>query len=380
MASGLAVSLLPPVAMAAKTDPEQGPESGSEQPLEQKLETGLQSAFEKVAPIGLAGAVWREGQMLWQGQTGKRIAGEETPIGASDLWHLGSNTKAMTAALWARLVEQGKLVWNMPVAEAVLSAGLDVQLHPGWQDRTVEDFMRHRAGLLDARYVNGVWLMAARIDRRPLPVQRADFTRRILEAAPEGPLGVYAYGNANYVLVGSLIEGITGLSWEEVMQQQMFGPLGMTSAGFGAPEGQQPYGHVWSGDKPQSIGPDAPVSDNPKTLGPAGTVHMGLSDYGLFLTAMMQAGWLTQDSLTRLQTPLEGETYALGWIAPGSRSWAAGPALLHNGSNTIWFATTVLAPARRLAIVAVSNDGSRGGDACSALVNEMIGTLTENAK
>lgn len=372
MASGLAASVLPSVSLAAQGHQELASDEGTEE----KLEAGLQAAFAKAAPVGLAGAVWREGRMLWQGQTGKRVAGEETPIGAGDLWHLGSNTKAMTAALWARLVEQGRLRWDMPVAEAVQAAGLDVQLHAGWQDRTVEDFMRHRAGLLDARYVNGVWLMASRIDTRPLPVQRADFTRRILEAAPEGPLGTYAYGNANYILVGALIEGVTGLSWEEVMQQQLFGPLGMTSAGFGAPTGAQPHGHMWSGDDVQSIGPDAPVSDNPKVLGPAGTVHMGLADYGLFLAAMLQAGWLSQDSLTRLQTPLENETYALGWLAPGSRPWAGGPALLHNGSNTIWFATVVLAPVIKLAFVSVSNDGTRGGEACSVLMTEMIEALT----
>ena len=375
MASGLASSVLPSVVMAAQSDT--APDG---QDTQQKLATGLQTAFAKDAPVGLAGAVWRDGQMLWQGQAGLRVAGEETPIGSADLWHLGSNTKAMTAALWARLVEQGKLRWDMPVNEAVTAAGLDVQLHAGWHDRTVEDFMRHRAGLLDARYVNGIWLMASRTDTRSLPAQRAAFAKRILEAAPEGPLGTFEYGNANYILVGSLIEGVTGLAWEEVMQQELFAPLGMTSAGFGAPEGQQPHGHTWSGDKATGIGPDAPVSDNPKALGPAGTAHMSLADYGLFLAAMLQPGWLSQDSLTRLQTPLENETYALGWIAPGTRRWAGGPALLHNGSNTIWFATVVLAPVIKLAFVSVSNDGTRGGEACSTLMIEMIEALTANAK
>lgn len=340
----------------------------------------MQSAFEQTAPVGLAGAVWQAGQMLWQGQTGLRVAGGDVAIGPDDCWHLGSNTKAMTAALWARLTEQGRAGWDMPVAEAVAKAGLDVNLHDGWRDRTVEDFMRHRAGLLDARHVNGVWLMAARLDTRPLNVQRADFARRILQAAPDGALGHFEYGNANYVLVGALIEGITGQVWEEVMQQELFGPLGITTGGFGAPVGAQPHGHAWSGETAQSFGPDAPVSDNPKALGPAGTVHMGLRDYGLFLAAMMQAGWLTQDSLTRLQTPLAGETYALGWIVPGVRGWAKGPALVHNGSNTIWFATAVLAPARNLAFVSVSNDGSKGGEACSVLMTKMIEAVGENAK
>ena len=336
----------------------------------------LAAMLGETGAVGLAGTVWQDGQTIWQGQAGSRVVDRNSPIGPDDLWHIGSNAKAMTAALWARLIEQGRASWNMPLIQAVEASGLDVKVHSGWGDRTVEDFLRHRAGLLDGPYVTDSWMDAAWRDERPLHQQRVSFVRSVLEAAPNGPLGDYQYGNANYVLAGALIEGVTGLTWEEAMQREIFAPLSIVQAGFGAPKGAQPQGHIHDGMAVRTFESDNPVADNPAALGPAGTVHISLADYGKFLRAMMVPGWLSQDSLTRLITPLPSEVYALGWIAPGQRKWASGPVLLHNGSNTMWFCTTVIAPARNLAMVSVSNDGTRGGRACSRLMDEMIAAVS----
>ena len=63
------------------------------------------------------------------------------------------------------------------------------------------------------------------------------------------PGTVYAYSNAGYVFAGLMAEEVTGQPWEELMQQRLFDPLKMKSAGFG-PTGQsnseridQPWGH-----------------------------------------------------------------------------------------------------------------------------------------
>ena len=73
---------------------------------------------------------------------------------------------------------------------------------------------------------------------------------------------------------------------------------------------------------------------------------------------------------------MEGEEYALGWIAMGRRGWASGPVLMHSGSNTMWFATAVLAPAVQQAFVTVANDAAQGQRACSILIPQMIAAST----
>lgn len=339
----------------------------------------IRKVLEGSSAVAVGGAVWREGRLLWKGQGGLRETGKPATVGPDDKWHIGSNTKAMTAAIWARLVEQGKAAWDMPLAEAVRAAGLDVQLNAKWGAATVDDFMRHRAGLSDGPWINLGWLLTSRADNRPLPVQRADLAKRILEAGPTLDYGTHQYGNANYILVGALIEGLSGMAWEDVMREQMFAPLGMTSAGFGAPLGDNPQGHEGNARRIKAVPATSPQSDNPAALGPAGTVHLTLDDYGRYLQAMMAPGWLSADSLTRLLTPLEGEDYGLGWGVLGSRGWAKGTAYMHNGSNTMWFSTVAIDPAGQLAIATVSNDGVNGQRACNMLIGEMLKNVTPSA-
>jgi D-alanyl-D-alanine carboxypeptidase len=64
---------------------------------------------------------------------------------ADDLVHIGSDTKAMTAVLVARLVQQGKLEWDSTIA-GVLPSIAD-SIHPDFRDVTVADLLRHVAGL-----------------------------------------------------------------------------------------------------------------------------------------------------------------------------------------------------------------------------------------
>src|SRR5690606_17826110 len=180
------------------------------------------------------------------------------------------------------------------------------------------------------------WLMTARGDPRSLPEQRRAIVAAALGAPPAGTPGRFAYGNANYVLVGAAIEQITGAAWEDVMRAELFAPLGLDSAGFGPPlaangSSDNAWGHRDMGGQRIAMPPDHPGADNPLALGPAGTAHMTLADYGRFLAAMMggRPGWLGPDSLRRLTTPppaAEGPPYACGWIV-GAQPWggADGP-------------------------------------------------------
>lgn len=50
-----------------------------------------------------------------------------------------------------------------------------------------------------------------------------------------GTVGTYEYSNLGYMVAGAMAEKLTGKSWENLMRVKLFNPLGMTSAGFGAP-------------------------------------------------------------------------------------------------------------------------------------------------
>ncbi len=343
------------------------------------VEAALDSVFERFAPVGLgAGLVSREG-LVASGVRGLRRKDGTEPVLTTDAWHLGSNTKAMTAVLFARLVEQGLADWDLKLVDA-----LPGEHDPAWADVRVVELMQHRAGLRDEDVLGQAWFMTARGDPATLPEQRLAVAKKALASAPGGTPGRFLYGNANYMVAAAAMEAITGQDWQALMLEQVFEPLGITSAGFGAPREPAPWGHLEQSGRMVSLPPSHPGSDNPAALGPAGTVHMTLEDYGRFLAVFLNDGLplLQPESVARLSQPAEGPppAYGCGWIVL-NQPWASadgttpGRVLAHDGSNTIWYATAAVAPARNLALIAVSNDGKAGAQACPALLRALIAGL-----
>jgi D-alanyl-D-alanine carboxypeptidase len=330
----------------------------------------LATALEGSGAPALAGAVVGRDGLIWTGAAGVRAAGGSDAVTDHDQWHLGSNTKAMTAMLYGRLVEEGRAAWGATLPDMFP----DLEIDPAWAETTVENLMTHRAGLLDEAVLDVPTRMGGFSDTRPLEEQRTELARRALTSPPTGEPGAFVYGNLNYILVGAAIERITGSTWENAIRAGLFEPLGMTSAGFGAPTGDQPRGHRDVFGQARTVEPDEPVSDNPPFLGPAGTAHMTLEDYARFLVLFLTdgGGFVTPETMARLTTPPDGGDYALGWVVATNSPLTGGPMLAHEGSNTMWHVTTIVAPARGVAVVGASNDHTRGGPATQGLAVSLI--------
>lgn len=336
---------------------------------------GFDAALDAAAGLGSpavgGGVVTRDG-LVWSGVRGVRRADGSDPVLIGDRWHLGSNTKAMTAAVFARLVEQGRTRWGLTLAEAFPGMPLD----PAWRDVPVEALMRHRAGLIDEPVLGRTWLMTARGDPKSLPEQRAALAASALSRPPAGEPGAFAYANLNYIVLGAVIEAIAGAPWEDVMRAQMFEPLGLASAGFGPPPDPNAWGHIQADGRPTPMDPASPYSDNPAALGPAGTVHMTIADYARWTQALCGGDWLSADSLARLgDAPETTSAYALGWLvlpAPPVGLFAGADRLLgHEGSNTMWHAVALVAPSRGAAVFAFANDEAKGAAAAQTLAQRL---------
>lgn len=333
----------------------------------------LDAVFASTAPPALAGAMVTRAGLSWSGVRGARQAGGDQPVTLQDRWHIGSNTKAMTAAVFARLVEAGRAHWEMTVAEAFPGLTLD----PAWRATPLTTLMRHRSGLADADVIGMDWLGVARADPRSLPAQRAALAAKAFGRPPSGAAGAFAYSNAGYIIVGAAIEAITGQAWEDVIRAELFQPLGLSSAGFGPPPDPNAWGHRTVGGQPLPVNPASPGADNPLALGPAGTAHMTLADNARWLQAVLGGGpqgWLGDDSLTRLTRTDEADpAYALGWIVrPAPAAGGMGRTIGHEGSNTLWHAMVVAAPDRGLGFIACSNDAAKGAMACRRLIQRLM--------
>lgn len=351
-------------------------------PASEELNAILETIREKHNLPALAGAIIQADGTVMLGAVGRRVADREAAVTIEDRWHLGSNTKAMTATLIGLLVEEGKLHWNATLADGFPE--LADRMHADWRAVTVEQLLSHHGGAPADLNADGLWLRLWQ--RRGTPEeQRRVLLEGVLTKPPAAEPGTkYIYSNAGYAIAGALAERVAGRPWEELMQARLFSPLGITTAGFGAPgdadQVDQPWGHRPSNDKHIPV-PPGPFADNPPAIGPAGTVHMSLGDYAKFIALHLdsaagaggEARLLRRETFAKLHADA-GDGYALGWGVT-QRDWG-GTVLSHAGSNTMWYCVARLAPEKGFAVVVATN---LGGPVAEKSCNEAAETLIRKA-
>jgi len=333
----------------------------------------IKPILEKHKLPGMAGLILDGESISAIGVNGVRKSGGTELIARDDLFHLGSCTKSMTATLIGMLVEEGKLSWSSTIGEIFA----DKKMDPLWRAVTLEQVLTHHGGAPADLNPGGLWSRLCKRKGTPIE-QRIELLEGVLGQPPAAAPGkTYIYSNAGYAIAGAMAEKVTGTAWEELMRKRLFDPLGMSSAGFGAPgkagSVDQPWGHRANGT-PVEPGPNA---DNPPAIGPAGTVHSTLGDWSKYIALHLQAAQgqprlLKSETFKKLHTPGVGDdSYAMGW-GVAERGWAAGRTLSHSGSNTMWYVVVWIAPGKNFAVLAASN---QGGDVAAKACDDLCGAL-----
>ncbi len=339
------------------------PSTDNTSPPTNGLQARVDQALQDNELVALGVVITDSNGILDLAVSGSRHSESEEAVEADDAWHIGSNTKALTALAYGRLVERGQARWRATLPE--LFPDLADEIDPAWSEITIEDLLSHRSGVGN---IDGRWLNDRRRDERSLVEQRLETTRQTLAQPPAGAPGTFAYSNLGYIIAGSAIEQIlqdeTGepVSWEGAMQDLVFeaapDPEARGGWGYGPPKaGLEGHRRTLLGAyKPAGTGPNA---DNPEALGPAGTLHVPLKAH-----ARLAAGFLTMDPdflpatlRDRLWTPYPdaSSNYALGWGTFDTSE--LGRVYSHNGSNTMWFSSIIIAPDHDLAVIVNTNKG-----------------------
>ena len=310
----------------------------------------------------LGGAIVTSQGLRGMAVTGMRKAGADAAATPDDLWHLGSDTKAMTAVVIAKLVEQGKLTWDTTI-EAVLPK-LVANARPEFSDITIAQLLAHRAGLV----ANLNWPQLARTPGQPRAQRLAAIQRAASTPLSSTPGAKFEYSNLGYVIAATMAETVADRAWEDMIRDVVFAPLGMTSVGFGGTgtlgKIDQPWPHQANGEPMPSNGPDV---DNPPIIGPAGIVHCSLGDWAKFIADQLRGlqghgALLTAESYRVLHTPQFGGNYAGGWLVV-NRPWGGGTVYSHAGSNTMNYAVVWMAPLKDFAVLVVTNQGGPQAEA-----------------
>lgn len=346
-------------------------------PLEPQANSVLQDAMAGKAVPGMAAIVIRDFAVETEYLAGVRALGSPAMIAPNDRWHLGSDGKAMTATLIAKLVDAGVLSWERTLAEML--PDLAATMQPAYRDVTLPDLLSHRAGLpqntADLEFFGTFYADAA-----PLIDQRLRYITRCLQEAPIGaPRGENAYSNTGFIVAAVCAERATGRTFEDMIVREVFDPLAIRSISFdqyGASD--EPQGHVDGRIANQ------PTDANPRMFSPAGAMRMTLRDWARFCIDQMRGergrGRLLRAETYRFVHAPQGETRsALGWGAAPHPMGLRGPALTHSGSDGNWYALVCLFPETGNGTLVVANAAeSMGGDEASvAALRAFAATVAE---
>ena len=331
----------------------------------------------------LAGAVVRDGRVVAAGAFGIRRVGTRIPVTIDDRFHIGSDTKAMTALLAAMLIESGKLHWDTTVGSVFPE--LAAAMAPDVGGVTLAQLLSHTSGIpsdnpAQDKLVEQSFAQPGNLDELRYWIV-AGLVKQQLRSKPGAQ---FAYSNLGYTLAGAIIERIGGRTWEELVAVRIFDPLGLKTAGFGPQSSlgrvDAPLGHRTLPNGTLKAMLAGPNGDNPEAIGPAGTVHMSVLDFAAW------AGWhagagrrgpalVDPETFRKLHTmvvdmPLKPDapvgtpssgSYGLG-IGRVSLPISAEPFLFHGGSNEMNLAYIMLQPKYDFAMVMMTNVGGDKAD------------------
>lgn len=343
------------------------------------LEETLRPIRDEARLPALAAAVTRRDGLVASGAVGLRRAGGGEQVSIDDCIHIGSCTKSMTATLCAVLVDEGKLRWDMTIEQAFPE--LKERILPEYRPVTLEQLLLHQSGLPeDGQPGDAFWkVLALKGDMRE---QRRAMVEIALNQKPAAAPGrKMLYSNFGYAVAGAMCEQATGKAWEDLMRERIFRPLGMSTAGFGAPGDKekvdQPFGHRGGSDAADPVPvPPGPRADNPAVLGPGGSVHCSLGDWAKYAALHLggdgRAIGLKPGSIEKLHAKVRDEGYAFGW-GQAKDAWHGADVYQHAGSNTMWFALVQISPKRDLAVLVATNCASKEArEACSAAAKKLV--------
>jgi CubicO group peptidase (beta-lactamase class C family) len=300
---------------------------------------------------------------------GERQWKKDAPIGASDRYCLGSISKPLTGLLVARLIDQGTIAWHTSIGEVfpelIEWLKSDKELFPGfsvpresrrWADRyarvTVADLMSHSSGLSRMpRSVNEEELLglldvpAGSTPSKNLRAKRKMYARVAMLDEPgsdpetqrgEG-LKPHCY-SGGCIIVASMLEELTGDTWEELMKTHVFKPLGIKRYAFGRLSSSQtldgPRYHLFDEDGVLHTAAHLNTSQIAYTHAPAGAVCLSLRAFGRIVSevASNASGFLKPETwreYTTLCPPGVTAPFTLG-------GWSVNQvptAIAHNGDN-----------------------------------------------
>jgi CubicO group peptidase (beta-lactamase class C family) len=297
---GLAVSVTP--SAIATENPVPSPTLASEDPTS-KIDKLLNVHTEGETFTG-AVLVARNGKILLSRGYGWADRDNQIANTPQTKYRLGSVTKQFTAVAILILQTQGKLDVQDPICSHI------PECPDSWQEITIHHLLTHTSGISNLTDFPDFKTFKATPTTPEQTISR--FKDKPLDFQPGKR---WNYSNSGYLLLGYLIEQVSGQSYEMFLQQNIFDPLQMTNTGYDHDDGSLATGYTGANshwEKPDYIDMSLPYA--------AGGLYSTVEDLYRWDQALFDTGQLvSQESLDLMFTPhakmtMNGLGYGYGWF------------------------------------------------------------------
>lgn len=340
----------------------------------QRVDERLQQLIQDERMVGLAVGIVEDGRIRFLKGYGVTHQGGD-PVTPNTIFRWASLSKGVAGDMVAKLAEEKKLSLYEPISKYSYS----LRLPAGAEHRaTISDLLSHRLGLFshanDSKLEDG-------LDPRTLRAELATLN------AICPPASCHAYQNVAYDAASEIVEKVTGKPYREAVREDLFGPLGMTSASLtregliGAPSWARPH----RGGKQSK---PVEVTEYYYRVPAAGGVNSSIKDLALWMIAQMgeDPEVISDQVLESVHMPLAytpGEmarkrkfrerlnraSYGLGWRV---YDYEGHRVIGHHGGVTGYRSLIMFDPERKSGVVALWNSGTNQPSGLEFEVMDMI--------
>ena len=344
----LALAVVLPVSLSALAVP-----PTDEQRLERLAERLESARIEQHVP-GMAVAVVKDDKVIFARGFGFANIAEETKVTPETIFAIGSSTKAFTATTIGMLVDEGLMTWDDPVSKwlpyfnPAVTGDEEAQI-------LVRDMLCHRTGFtrMSILWVNG------KVSRETI-LHTANHAEPWAEYREK-----FLYNNVMLMAAGMCAGVAADSTWEMLIQQRIFDPLGMDDSSLtyeaAQADSRLALGYNWKSE--EADWEHAPMR-NIDVIGPAGSINSNVLDMARWVRFQLGRGEFESRRLLSEETHAETwipqmkiagpVSYGFGWML---REWRDRRVIEHGGNIDGFAAQVALLPEENLGFVLLSNTG-----------------------
>jgi CubicO group peptidase (beta-lactamase class C family) len=320
----------------------------------------VKDTIQGLQPVGHAGvavAVIKDGKLGFAGGYGYRDRGTQTKVNAKTCFAVGSATKAFTSMAISMYVEDNKISLDVPIQQ--LLPDFQMKDPQASSQATLRDLLCHRSGLAPH---NALWYIG--------PFTRSDLFYRLRYLDPVPVKGgtafrtMFVYNNLMYGVAGHLLEMLFGVSYEDILESRILGPLGMGATSLSLADLTTSANYARGYETTAEL----PLKDW-TNIGPAAEVNSNVLDMAKWVQLFLRKGvasdggvMISLTALEQMYTPLivtdpnTGTSYGLGWFIGAVKSQLANHRLIfHDGDADGNSAYVSFMPDDGLAVIVLSN-------------------------